>query len=69
LSLADIAGFRVYYSESSGSYPYSVEVADGSATSITVRDIPVGTNYMVMTTYDSGGRESGYSPEISKIIQ
>jgi len=69
LSLADIAGFRVYYSASSGSYPNSIEVADGSATSITVRDIPVGTNYMVMTTYDSGGRESRYSPEISKIVR
>jgi hypothetical protein len=69
LSLADIDGFRVYYSASPGSYPNSVAVTDGSATSITVRDIPVGAYYMVMTTNDSGGRESAYSGEISKIIQ
>jgi len=69
LSLADIAGFRVYYSASPGSYPYSIEVADGSATSVTVTNIPVGTSYMVMTTYDNGDRESAYSPEISKIVQ
>ena len=69
LSLADIAGFRVYYSESPGSYTNSVAVTDGSATSITVTDIPVGTYYMVMTTNDTGGRESEYSPEISKTVQ
>ena len=69
LSLADIAGYRVYYSESPGSYLNSVAVTDSSATSITVTDIPVGTYYMVMTTNDSGGRESGYSPEILKTVQ
>jgi len=69
ISLADIAGFRIYYSSLSGRYPKSVEVADGSATSITTSDIPVGTQYIVMTTYDTGGRESGYSPELPKIVQ
>jgi len=69
LSLADIACYRIYYSESPGSYPNSVAVTDGSATSITVRDIPVGTYYMVMTTNDTGDRESGDSPEISKTVQ
>ena len=69
LSLADIAGFRVYYSATSKHYRNRIEVAAGSATSITARDIPVGTHYIVMTTYDTGGRESGYSPELSKIVQ
>ena len=69
LSLADIAGFRLYYGDSAGSYPHSVNIADGTAQSATVTDVPVGTHSVVMTTYDVEGRESGYSAEISKTAQ
>jgi hypothetical protein len=44
-------------------------VADGSATTTTITDIPVTRYYLVMTTYDLDGRESGYSSEISKSAQ
>ena len=66
LSLAEISGYRIYYGESEGDYPNSADVADGSATSATVTDIPVGNYYLVMTTYDVDGRESGYSSAIQK---
>jgi len=69
LSLADIAGFRIYYGDSAGSYPHSVNIADGTAQNATVTDVPVGTHSVVMTTYDMGGRESGYSAAISKTAQ
>ena len=69
LSLADINGYRLYYGTSPGIYPDVVEVSDGAATSVTVTGVPLGTSYVVMTTTDSGGRESAYSQEISRIIQ
>ena len=68
LSLADIDGFRIYYGKSKGSYPNSVDVRDGSAQSAVVKNIPVGSYYVVMTTYDVTGLESGYSSAISKNV-
>ena len=69
LSLADINGYRVYYGDSTGSYPASVDVPDGTATATIVSDLPAGDYYVVMTTYDVDGRESGYSSEILKPAQ
>jgi len=69
LSLADIDGFRIYYGGSPGSYSYMLDVTDGSAQSANVTDIPAGTYYLVMTTYDNTGLESQYSAEVSKIAE
>jgi hypothetical protein len=66
LSLADIDGFRIYYGKSRGSYPNRVDVKDGSAQSAVVKNIPAGSYYVVMTTYDVTGLESGYSSAITK---
>jgi hypothetical protein len=69
ISLADINGYHIYYGESSGSYPNSVDVADGAEVTWAVNDVPVGSYYVVMTTYDVDGRESAYSLEVSKTAQ
>jgi hypothetical protein len=66
LSLADIDGYRIYYGESAGNYPNRLEVADGTAQSATITEIPVGTYYIVMTTYDVSGLESAYSSMVVK---
>jgi hypothetical protein len=66
ISLADIGGFYIYYGKSEDSYPNRVDLEDGAAQAMTLNDIPVGTYYMVMTTYDVGGRESGYSSVVEK---
>jgi hypothetical protein len=68
LSMGEIAGYRLYYGTSAGDYPNRIEIADGAATSVDVNEIPVGTYYFVMTTYDMDGRESSYSDEISKTV-
>ena len=68
LSLADIDGFYIYYGESEGSYPNRVDLDDGTAQAVTLNDIPVGTYYMVMTTYDVNGRESSYSSVVEKRV-
>jgi len=69
LSLADIDGYRIHYGESSGNYTGHFTLPDGTAQNVTLTGLPVGTCYLVMTTYDVDGRESGYSSEVSKIVQ
>jgi len=64
--MADISGYTVYYGSSAGKYTHSVDVNNASASSTTLTDLPVGTYYLVMTTRDSGGRESAYSNMMSK---
>ena len=66
LSLADIDGYRIFYGDSAGNYPNRLEVSDGTATSAIITDLPVGTYYIVMTTYDVSGRESAYSTMVAK---
>ena len=68
LSLADIDGFRIYYGKSKGSYPNRADVKDGSAQSAVVENVPVGSYYVVMTTYDVNGLESSYSSAITKNV-
>jgi len=66
ISLAEIDGYRLYYGSDPGDYPASVDVTNGSATSVTVGDVPVGDYYVVITTYDSAGRESAQSNAVLK---
>ena len=66
LSLADIDGYRILYGDSAGNYSNRLDVPDGTAQSATITDIPVGTYYIVMTTYDVDGRESAYSSMVAK---
>ena len=68
LSLSDINGFKVYYGKSPGKYTHYIDVSNGTAQSVKVKDVPVGSYYVVMTTYDNAGRESGYSSSITKTI-
>jgi hypothetical protein len=69
LSLSDIDGYRIYYGASAGNYPNRIDVADSTAQSVTVTDMPVGTQYVVMTTYDVNGLESAYSSMVTKNVK
>lgn len=68
LSLADIGGYRVYYGTVEGEYPYRIDVNDGTAVEVVMNDLPTGTYYFVVTTYDTEGRESEYSTVVVKAI-
>jgi hypothetical protein len=68
LSLADIDGYHIYYGVSAENYTNRLDVSDGTAQSATITDIPVGTYYVVMTTYDVGGLESAYSSMAVKTV-
>ena len=68
ISLANIDGYRVYYGTAEGNYTNRIDVTDSSVEGVVVRDLPAGTNYFVVTTYDTDGRESAYSGVVIKTI-
>lgn len=63
--LTDLAGYRIYYGESSRTYSDMVEVGNSTATSHTL-SLASGDYYVAMTALDADGNESGYSNEVIK---
>ena len=77
-SETDLAGYKVYYGTSSGG-PYNGTGSNSGSSPITVplntlaasnpeftvRNLPTGTYYMVVTAYDTGNLESGFSNQVS----
>lgn len=63
LSMVEIAGCRVYYGDSQGSYPYEVPIDSGSTLSVTLANLAAGTCYIAVTNVDTDGRESALSRE------
>jgi len=68
ISMSEIAGYRVYYGTAQGDYTEQVDVADSSTMEVTLNNVAAGTYYIVVTTYDMDGRESGYSEEVMKTV-
>jgi len=64
MSPAEIDGYRIHFGKSSGNYTNHVTLEDGTAQSVTLTDIPVDTYYLVVSTYDVDGLESGYSAQV-----
>jgi hypothetical protein len=67
LQLSDIGGYRIYYGVNKGDYANYVDIPDGTVQSITLRDLPAGTYFLAMTTYDVSGQESDLSPSVKKL--
>ena len=66
LSMAEIAGYRVYYGRSQGNYTHTIDVNNASTMEITLSDLAAGNYYMVVTTVDVDGRESLNSDETTR---
>lgn len=65
ISLSEIAGFKVYFGTVQGQYTNNIVINDGSAVGHTLTSLPVDeTYYLVVTTLDTEGRESQFSPEV-----
>jgi len=67
---SDLAGYKVYYgntSRSQAAYPHSVTIGSRDATTWSLPLDP-GVYYFSLTAYDTSGRESGYSSEVSAEI-
>ena len=63
--LTDLAGYRIYYGDSSRAYLNSADVNDSGATSYALT-VPSGSYYVAMTALNLSGDESAYSNEILK---
>lgn len=66
--LTNLAGYRIRYGTSPGSYPNQLQIPNPGITTCVVENLPPGTYYFVATAYDSNGVESGYSGIVSKTI-
>ena len=63
----DLAGYQLYYGQSSGNYQFTVDV--GNQTTYTLSGLADGqTYYFAVTAYDTSGNESNFSSEVSTTI-
>jgi hypothetical protein len=66
-ALTDLAGFKIYYGNSSGSYPQNIDVE--KATTYQVTGLPRGVKYFfVVRAYNQSGVESDQSNEVRRMI-
>ena len=62
MPLNELAGYKIYYGTSLGSYPDVVNVPDKTATAYTLSGLASNTTYyLVVTSYDVLGKESANS--------
>lgn len=68
----DLAGYRLYQSDTSGVYTYGdgnqVETIPAGTETVTLYGVPDGTWYWVLTAYDTSGNESGPSNEVTDTL-
>jgi hypothetical protein len=61
--LQDLAGYKLYYGESSGKYTTPIDV--GKSATYTLQGLEVGhTYYIAVSAYDTAGNESALSAEL-----
>jgi hypothetical protein len=66
-SLPNLAGYRIHYGTTPRSY--SKTINNGMNTTCTIQGLTSGTYYFSVTCYDTFGKESTFSNEVSKTIQ
>ena len=66
--LTNLAGFRVYWGTSPGTYPNSVLLSNPGLTTYVVGNLVAGTHYFTMTAVNASGIESAKATPASKTI-
>ena len=65
----DLAGYKIHYGPASREYTNTVDIglpdAENGRIHAKVIDLPDGAMFFAATAYDSAGRESDYSKELS----
>jgi len=64
-----LAGYRIYYGTTHGSYANSITINNAATSTYTISNLPAGTYYMTIRAFDTSNNESVSSPELSKIIK
>src|SRR6056297_44725 len=68
-TLTDLAGYRIYWGTTSGSYPNSVTIDNPGLNTYVVENLTPGTYEFVATSYNTSGVESDYSAPATKTVQ
>jgi hypothetical protein len=67
--LTNLAGYKIYWGPSQGSYPNSATLNNPGLTSYVIGNLAPGTYFFVATALNSAGVESTFSAAASKVIQ
>jgi hypothetical protein len=67
-TLTDLAGYKIYWGTTPGTYPNSVTIRDKDAATYTVENLFPGTYEFVATSFNSTGAESRFSAPITRVI-
>jgi hypothetical protein len=67
-ALTNLAGYRIYYGNSPGNYPSTVNLTNPGLTTYVIDNLASGTWYFVMTSIDATGLESTQTNPVSKTI-
>jgi len=65
-TLSDLAGYKIYYGRSSGSYTDQIRIDNPGVTSYVVDNLTPNTYYFAATAFNSSGVESRFSTEAIK---
>ena len=67
-TLANLAGYRIYYGPSPSQTSTTVVISDPAATSATINGLAAGTWYFAITSYTTAGTESSRTAQVSVTI-
>jgi hypothetical protein len=67
-TLTNLAGYRVYYGTTSGSYTQSVQIPNPGVTSARIEGLTSARWYFAVKAYTTAGAQSAYSSQVSKLI-
>jgi hypothetical protein len=68
-SLTNLAGYRVYYGTTAGTYTHSVQLPNKSMTSVVIEGLTPARWYFAVKAYNTSGITSAYSGSVSKLVQ
>jgi hypothetical protein len=64
-ALTDLAGYRIYYGTTTARYSEKVTLDSAGTNAYVIENLAAGRYFLVMTSVNSSGLESKYTPEIS----
>jgi hypothetical protein len=67
--LTDLAGFKIYWGTSVGTYPNSVTIDNPGILTYVVENLSAGTYYFVATAFNATGEESRFSGVATRVLQ
>ena len=68
-TLVDLAGYRIYYGTSSGSYDHEINIDNPGLTTYVVENLVPDTYFFVATAFNESDIESGFSGEAVRVVE